>query len=201
MARVAFIVGEMFEDSEFRIPYDRVTGAGHSAVVIGVDREHPIHGERGHEHVTPDKAIDEVSAAEFDALVIPGGYSPDHLRMNRRMVGLTRELFLAGKPVAADCCGVTPYKALVDFALAHVACVNMPAETRPLWKTPTLKRRSAWAPKPESAFCRARASSVIGTGPILWSHSKCAPIDAPRRTSGTPRLLRKSDSPLFRPAS
>jgi protease I len=103
MARVAFIVGERFEDSEFRIPYDRVTSAGHSAVVIGVDREHPIDGERGHEHVTPDKTIDEVSAAEFDALVIPGGYSPDHLRMNRRMVGLTRELFLAGKPVAAVC--------------------------------------------------------------------------------------------------
>ena len=103
MARVAFIVDQMFEDSEFRIPYERITQAGHTAVVIGVDREKPIAGKKGQEHVTPDKSIDEVSAGEFDALVIPGGYSPDHLRMNRRMVGLTRDLFLAGKPVAAVC--------------------------------------------------------------------------------------------------
>jgi protease I len=103
MARVAFIVDQMFEDSEFRIPYDRIRQAGHAAVVIAIHREKPVEGERGKERVTPDKSIDEVSADDFDALVIPGGYSPDHLRMNRRMVGLTRELFLAGKPVAAVC--------------------------------------------------------------------------------------------------
>jgi protease I len=103
MARVAFIVDQMFEDSEFRVPYDRVKQAGHDAVIVSVDRKQTITGKRGEEKLAPDKTIDEVSASEFEALVIPGGYSPDHLRMNRAMVGLTRELFLAGKPVAAVC--------------------------------------------------------------------------------------------------
>jgi protease I len=103
MARVAFIVDQMFEDSEFRVPYDRVTQAGHEAVIVGIDRKATISGKHGEEKLTPDKTIDEVSAAEFEALVIPGGYSPDRLRMNRAMVGLTRELFLSGKPVAAVC--------------------------------------------------------------------------------------------------
>src|SRR5262245_56949720 len=103
MARVAFIDDQMFEDSEFRVPYDRVKAAGHEAVIVGIDRKQAIEGKKGKVKLTPDKTIDEVSASEFDALVIPGGYSPDQLRMNRAMVGLTRELFLAGKPVAAIC--------------------------------------------------------------------------------------------------
>ena len=103
MARVAFIVDQLFEDSEFRVPYERVRGAGHEAVVIAVDAKEELAGKRGQEKIKADMAIDQVGAQEFDALVIPGGFSPDRLRTNRKMVGLTRDIFNAGKPVAAIC--------------------------------------------------------------------------------------------------
>jgi protease I len=103
MSRVAMIVDEMFEDSEMRVPYDRLKAAGHEVVVIGREGKKRLSGKRGKETVTTDQAIDDVSANQFDALVIPGGYSPDHLRTNRKMVALTRDLFKAGKPVAAVC--------------------------------------------------------------------------------------------------
>jgi protease I len=63
----------------------------------------PLQGKRGKESIVPDMSIEDANTDDFDALVIPGGYSPDHLRTSRKMVGLTRELFLSGKPLAAIC--------------------------------------------------------------------------------------------------
>ena len=103
MARVAFIVADMFEDSEFREPYERLRNAGHEVTVIGSDPARPIQGKKGKERIVPDAAIDAVSADQFDALVIPGGYSPDHLRLDPRMVAFTREFHDQGKIVAAVC--------------------------------------------------------------------------------------------------
>ena len=103
MARVGFIMDEMFEDSEFRFPYDRVREEGHEAVVIGLEAGKKLEGKKGDETVVTDKAIDEVSVDELDALVIPGGYSPDKIRADQKMVDLTRAMYRAGKPVAAIC--------------------------------------------------------------------------------------------------
>jgi protease I len=103
MAKVAFIMDEMFEDSEFRLPYDRVRDAGHEPVIIGLEKNKKLTGKKGEETVSTEVAIDEVSADGFDALVIPGGYSPDKIRGNEKMVGFTRSIFEAGKPVAAVC--------------------------------------------------------------------------------------------------
>jgi protease I len=103
MARVAFIVDEMFEDSELRVPYDRVREAGHEPVLIGVQAGKRITGKKGKVTITTDQGIDEAAPGDFDALVIPGGYSPDHLRTNVKMVGLVRDMFVAGRPVAAIC--------------------------------------------------------------------------------------------------
>ena len=72
-------------------------------MIIGQQAGKELKGKQGKEKIKADRAIDQVGAGEFDALVIPGGYSPDHLRTNLKMVGLTRELFNAGKPVAAIC--------------------------------------------------------------------------------------------------
>jgi deglycase len=104
-ARVAFLVDEDFEDSELRIPYDRIKDAGHEVVIVGIEAGKPLVGKRGKEKVTTQLAARGLTAADLDALVIPGGYSPDHLRTNRDVVRLTRDMFLAGKPVAAVCHG------------------------------------------------------------------------------------------------
>lgn len=103
MGRVAMIVDDMFEDRELRIPYDRLREAGHEVVVVGREAGQPLEGERRRERITTARSIREVTARDFDALVIPGGYSPDRLRTDPLMVDLTRQMLEAGKPVAAIC--------------------------------------------------------------------------------------------------
>lgn len=103
MARIALLLDDMFEDSEFRIPYDRLRQAGHEVVIVGREADKEVTGKRGKEKVKTQVASKDVSASEFDGVVIPGGYSPDRLRTDMKMVGLTREAFVSGKPVAAVC--------------------------------------------------------------------------------------------------
>lgn len=102
MARIAFILDEMFEDSEFQVPFDRVREAGHDAVVVGLEAGKQVTGKKGTK-ITIDTGPSDVTAAEFDALVIPGGYSPDKVRTSSRLVELTRQMYEANKPVAAIC--------------------------------------------------------------------------------------------------
>jgi protease I len=103
MARIAMIADDMFEDVELRQPYDRLREAGHEVVLVGLEAGRRITGKQGREHFTIERAASEVRADEFDALVIPGGYSPDKLRTSRPMVAFTRAFFDQGKLVAAVC--------------------------------------------------------------------------------------------------
>ena len=103
MAKVAFIMDEMFEDSEFRVPYERIKEAGHDPVVIGLESGKTVQGKRGSEKVDIEVGIDSAKADGFDGLVIPGGYSPDKIRTSAAMVRFTQSIAGAGKPVAAIC--------------------------------------------------------------------------------------------------
>jgi protease I len=105
MARIAFIADDLFEDSELRIPWDRARAAGHETVLVGLEKGKRIQGKKKQETFTTDVAAKEVTANDFDAIVIPGGFSPDHLRTDIDMVRLVRTIFVAGKPVAAVCHG------------------------------------------------------------------------------------------------
>ncbi len=103
MAKVAFLMDNLFEDSEFRVPYERLREAGHEPVVVGLEAGKKLEGKKGKETVTTDVAIDEVDPDDFDAVVIPGGYSPDLIRTNPKMVELVRRVHGGGKPTAAVC--------------------------------------------------------------------------------------------------
>ncbi|MEA2486531.1 MAG: protease [Actinomycetota bacterium] len=105
MAKVAFIVDEMFEDSEFKIPFERVKQAGHDATIVGLEAKKKLEGKKGDVSITTDRAIADINASDFDALVIPGGYSPDHLRADDKMVQFVKDIYGAQKPVAAICHG------------------------------------------------------------------------------------------------
>ncbi|MBI2896461.1 MAG: type 1 glutamine amidotransferase [Deltaproteobacteria bacterium] len=91
----------MFEDSELRVPCDRLSAAGHVAIVVGAVQSEKLHGRLRKQKVITQLAVENASADDFDAVVIPGGYSPDRLRTNPRMVELVRDFIRAGKPVAA----------------------------------------------------------------------------------------------------
>ena len=105
MSRIAFVVGEDFEDSEFRKPYDALKDAGHTVVVLGAKAGETMKGKAGKEQVKIEAAAADQDPAGFDALVIPGGYSPDHLRMNEGVVAFVKRMVGDGKLVAAVCHG------------------------------------------------------------------------------------------------
>lgn len=103
MSKIAILIDQMFEDSEFRVPYDRLRAAGNEVDVVGIEPGREVTGKSGKERIRIEKAVRDVSERDYDALVIPGGYSPDHLRMDRDAVRFTRAMANANKPVAAVC--------------------------------------------------------------------------------------------------
>ncbi|MEY2567973.1 MAG: protease [Actinomycetota bacterium] len=103
MAKVAFVLADDFEDSEFKVPYDRIRDAGHDVTVIGTEAGKEVKGKKGKETFTVDAAPGDVDAGQFDALVVPGGYSPDKLRVNDDIVSLVRKIAGDDRPVAAIC--------------------------------------------------------------------------------------------------
>jgi protease I len=72
-------------------------------VIVGIEAAKKITGKKGAQTITTDIAARDVDPRGFDAMVIPGGYSPDHLRTNAEAVELVREMFEQGKPIAAIC--------------------------------------------------------------------------------------------------
>lgn len=105
MAHIAIPLAQDFEDSEFRVPYSRLKEAGHDIVVFGKQAGETVKGKRGEESFTVEKTAQGLSPNDFDALVIPGGFSPDHLRTDEPVVSFVREFCKTGKPVAAICHG------------------------------------------------------------------------------------------------
>ena len=105
MAKIVFVLGEDFEDSEFRVPYDGLKARGHSIDIVGAKAGATVKGKKGKEEVKVEKAAGDVDAGSYDALVIPGGYSPDHLRLEPAVVELTQTMLRDGKLVAAVCHG------------------------------------------------------------------------------------------------
>jgi len=105
MTRIAMPLAADFEDSEFTVPFDRLKNAGSEVVVIGCKAGEIVIGKRSQARATIDRAAADLNPDDFDALVIPGGYSPDHLRLDEDVVAFVRDFFATGKPVAAICHG------------------------------------------------------------------------------------------------
>ena len=105
MAKVAICIAPEYEDSEFDVPFRKLKDAGHQIVIVGMQRGEKVSGKAGRSSVTIDVSAKEVSAEQFDALVIPGGHSPDYLRLDPAMVTLVKDAVSARKVVAAVCHG------------------------------------------------------------------------------------------------
>jgi protease I len=103
--RVALLVEDEFEDQELTGPLEALRQAGATVTVIGPTAGAQYRGKRGRATVAADLSAGEARIQDFDALVIPGGYAPDRMRMRHAMVDLAREAMDAGKPVAAICHG------------------------------------------------------------------------------------------------
>jgi len=128
MAKIAILITNLFEDSEYTKPAEAFRNAGHELVHIGFKAGDTVKGKKVNTPVTIDLAGKDALPEDYDALLIPGGYSPDQLRVDEDIVEFTRDFVQSGKPVFAIChapqllitarvldgCRMTGYKSLIQ---------------------------------------------------------------------------------------
>jgi protease I len=106
--RVAVLATDGFEQSELEKPVEALKEAGAHVEVVSLETgqiQGMEHDEKGR-MVKVDRAISSVDAADYDALVLPGGVAnPDKLRMKSEAVDFVRSFARAHKPIAAICHG------------------------------------------------------------------------------------------------
>ena len=106
--RVAFLATDMVEQVELTEPWKAVRDEGAEVELVSLE-EGKIQGFNHHDKgdvFAVDRTIEEASASDYDALVIPGGVgNPDELRMDENAVAFVRDFFEQGKPVGVICHG------------------------------------------------------------------------------------------------
>lgn len=102
--KIATVITDIFEDVEYTEPAAAFKEAGHEVVTIENEKGKTVKGKHG-EEVTIDVGIDEAKPEEYDALFIPGGFSPDQLRADDRFVQFAKHFMDEKKPVFAICHG------------------------------------------------------------------------------------------------
>lgn len=103
--KVAVVLADHFEDVEFTKPVDALKEAGHDVVVIGVEAGKELVGKQGEAKIKADLSIADAKADEYDALLIPGGFSPDLLREDERFLEFVKAFDQDKRPVFAICHG------------------------------------------------------------------------------------------------
>lgn len=100
--RVAILVDDIYQDLEVWYPYYRLREAGAEVVTVAAKAGKTYTGKYGYP-VTAQLSYEQASAPDFDGVVIPGGYAPDHIRRYPSATQFVREMDVQGKLVAAIC--------------------------------------------------------------------------------------------------
>jgi protease I len=103
MLKIAVLIDEDFEDVEYSKPAAAYQQAGYTLVHVGLETGKTVHGKHRETTVKIDKSAHNVSVNAFDAIFIPGGYSPDKLRSDPYVVSFVRNFVQSGKPVLSIC--------------------------------------------------------------------------------------------------
>ncbi|MFA1819506.1 type 1 glutamine amidotransferase domain-containing protein [Virgibacillus oceani] len=101
---IAVLVTDMVEEIELTDPVKDYKEAGHTVDIISNEGNKTINGKNGDE-IQVDRGIDEVNANDYDALLVPGGFSPDLLRIDPRNGEFAKTFMQENKPVFAICHG------------------------------------------------------------------------------------------------
>ena len=133
--KVIILVEEMFNVFEFWYPYYRLKEEGVEVTVVGSGSADVYTGKPGTQ-AQVDASADQVSADNFDGIIIPGGYAPDMMRRYPAMVNLVKNFFNANKTVAAIChagwmlvsAGILPGKKVTSFFAIKDDLINAGAE-------------------------------------------------------------------------
>lgn len=117
--KILFLVGDFVEDYEVMVPFQALRAIGHEVYAACPGKKsgekvrtavHDFEGDQtysekpGHSF-TLNLSFDQVKPEEFDALVIPGGRAPEYIRLDEKVLAVTRHFAIANKPIAAICHG------------------------------------------------------------------------------------------------
>ena len=100
--RVAPLAEDRYQELELWYPLLRMQEAGAEVTVVGREKDR-IHVSERNYQVKAGIGVSEAQPEDFDAIIIPGGYSPDLMRRNPAMVQLVSKMYQQGKIVAAIC--------------------------------------------------------------------------------------------------
>jgi len=103
--RIAILAEQDFEDVELMEPLKAMKEAGAQIFIVGSGSQTSYQGKRGKITIKVDIDADKVRAEDFDAVIIPGGYAPDKMRLHQPMIDLVRKAHDLGKVIAAVCHG------------------------------------------------------------------------------------------------
>ncbi|MGN6867665.1 MAG: type 1 glutamine amidotransferase domain-containing protein [Solirubrobacteraceae bacterium] len=102
--RVALLIEDDYQELEAWYPKLRLEEAGAEVTVVGSGRKDSFESKLGYP-MEADATAAEVNADDFDAVIVPGGFAPDHMRLCSPMVELVRDIYESGKLTAAICHG------------------------------------------------------------------------------------------------
>lgn len=100
--KILMFIDDLFEDLELLYPRLRMIEEGAEVVVAGPEESRTYKGKNGYP-ATSDISFDQVNPTDYDALIISGGFAPDKLRRDVRVLEITRKIFENGKAVGHIC--------------------------------------------------------------------------------------------------
>ncbi len=104
MKKVAILIENLFDERELVYPYYRLLEEGYEVHLVGPKKDTKFTSKSGLVE-TSTHASDEISADDYDGVVIPGGFSPDNMRRTKATVDFVREMDKSKKLIAAICHG------------------------------------------------------------------------------------------------
>jgi protease I len=172
--KLLMLVGDYVEDYEVMVPFQALLMVGHTVHAVCPDKKqgetvrtavHDFEGaqtysEKPGHNFTLNATFSEINPVEYDALVIPGGRSPEYLRVNSDVLEIVRHFWEAKKPIAALCHGAQVLAAAVS--LEGRSCTAYPAVA------PEVKSvGGAWV---DVAIDKAHVDGNLVTGPAWPAH-------------------------------
>src|SRR5439155_20718867 len=167
--KIAILVDNLYQEMEVWYPLYRLREAGAQVITVGAKAGETYTSKFGYP-VVSERAYEQVSAADFDGVIVPGGYAPDHIRRHAKANQLVRDLDAQGKLVAAICHGgwvlcsagilkgrkTTCFFAIKDDVI-HAGAEYVDAEV-------AVDRNLVTSRKPDDlpAFCRAAIAVISG---------------------------------------
>lgn len=118
--KILMLVGDYVEDYEVMVPFQALWMVGHEVHAVCPDKAtgdsvktsvHDFEGDQtysekpGH-NFTLNATFAEIDAAQYDALLVPGGRAPEYIRLNPQVLAMVQHFASAGKPIAALCHGL-----------------------------------------------------------------------------------------------